>query len=115
MSGNHLELEKVYKARAAALHKAGGAPREAFRSLVQATGQDGVLEHKTKELIALAISVAIRCEGCIVFHTRACIRLGVTREELVEMLGVATEMGGGPSTVYGAQALACFDEMSAGQ
>jgi AhpD family alkylhydroperoxidase len=62
--------------------------------------------------MALAISIAIRCEGCIVFHTRACVKLGVTRPELLEMLGEAVEMGGGPSAVYGAQALACYDQMA---
>lgn len=85
----------------------------AFRSLVKAAGTDGALSHKEKELIALAISIAIRCEGCIVFHARACLRLGVSRAELLDMLGVAVEMGGGPSAVCGAQALACYDEMAA--
>ena len=74
----------------------------------------GPLGHKTKELIALAIAIATRCEGCIVFHARACLRLGVTREELLEMIGVAVEMGGGPFSVYGATALACFDRMAEG-
>ena len=94
------------------LHKAGGEPLQAFRTLVRAAATDGALSHKQKELIALAISIAICCEGCIVFHSRACFRLGVTRAELVEMIGVAVEMGGGPSAVYGAQALACHDAMA---
>ena len=110
---NYLELEKDYVANARALYKDGGAPLQAFRSLVQAAGTDGALTHAQKELIALAISIAIRCEGCIVFHTRACVKLGVSRAELLDMLGVAVEMGGGPSSVYGAQALACYDQMAA--
>jgi AhpD family alkylhydroperoxidase len=114
MSKNFLDLERDYVAQSRGLHKDGGAPLKAFRDLVQAAGTDGALSHKQKELIALAISIAIRCEGCIVFHTRACVKLSVTRMELLEMLGVAVEMGGGPSAVYGAQALACFDEMAAG-
>lgn len=113
MSTDFLALEKGYVARSRALHKDGGAPMQAFRGLVQAAGQDGALSHKQKELIALAIGIAVRCEGCIVFHTRACLRLGVTREELLETIGVAVEMGGGPSSVYGAQALACYDQMAA--
>lgn len=115
MSEGFLELEQGYNERAQALHKAGGAPLKAFRDLVRAAGTDGALSHKTKELIALAISIAIRCEGCIVFHSRACVRLGIGREEIVEMIGVAVEMGGGPSSVYGAWALACFDAMLAGK
>jgi AhpD family alkylhydroperoxidase len=86
---------------------------EAFRGLIKAAGTDGALGHKQKELIALAIGIAIRCEGCIVFHTRACLKLGVTRAELLEMIGVAVEMGGGPSSIYGAEALACYDQMAA--
>ncbi len=113
MSTSYLELEKDHVARSRALHKDGGAPLKAFRDLVQAAGTDGALTHKQKELIALAISISVRCEGCIVFHTRACLRLGVTRPELLEMMGVAVEMGGGPSGVYAAQALACWDEMAA--
>lgn len=113
MSKDYLDLERDYVARSRALHKDGGAPLKVFRDVVQAAGADGALSHKQKELIALAISIAIRCEGCIVFHTRACVKLGVTRPELLEMLGVAVEMGGGPSAVYGAQALACYDQMAA--
>jgi AhpD family alkylhydroperoxidase len=115
MSQDHLALEQGYNERAQALHKAGGAPLKAFRDLVRAAGADGALSHKTKELIALAISIAIRCEGCIVFHSRACLKLGVSRDEVLEMIGVAVEMGGGPSSVYGATALACFDAMAAGK
>jgi AhpD family alkylhydroperoxidase len=110
---SYLELEKKYQQQSKALHKDGGDAMAAFRSLVKAAGTDGALDHKTKELIALAISIAIRCEGCIVFHSRACVRLGATREEILDMLAVAVEMGGGPSAVYGAQALACYDEMAA--
>ncbi len=113
MAKDYLALEQDYVAASKALHQAGGEPMKAFRALVQATSRDGALTHAQKELIALAIAIAIRCEGCIVFHTRACVRLGVTREELLEMIGVAVEMGGGPSSVYGAQALACYDQMKA--
>jgi AhpD family alkylhydroperoxidase len=113
MSRDFLALEQEYVARSRKLHKDGGTPMTAFRGLVQAASADGALSHKAKELIALAIGIAVRCEGCIVFHTRACLKLGVTREELVEMIGVAVEMGGGPSSVYGAEALACYDAMAA--
>lgn len=113
MAKDYLQLEQVYLANSKALHQAGGEPMQAFRRLVQAASHDGALSHKHKELIALAISIAVRCEGCIVFHTRACSKLGVSRQELLEMIGVAVEMGGGPSSVYGAQALACYDQMAA--
>lgn len=114
MSKDFLALEQDYVAQSRTLHKDGGAPLKAFRDLAQAASRDGALTHKQKELIALAIGIAMRCEGCVVFHTRACVRLGVTREELIEMIGVAVEMGGGPSSIFGAQALACYDQMAAG-
>ena len=110
---DYLALEKDYVARSGRLGRDGGEVMKAFRALVHAAGGDTAISHKTKELIALAIGVAIRCEGCIVFHTRACIKAGVSREELLDMLGIAVEMGGGPSSVYGAQALECFDQMTA--
>jgi AhpD family alkylhydroperoxidase len=113
MATDFLALEQEYNARAQALHKVGGAPLKAFRDLARTASTDGALSHKTKELIALAIAIATRCEGCIVFHARACVRLGVGREEVLEMLGVAVEMGGGPSSTFGAWALACFDAMLA--
>jgi len=115
MTHSYLDLEKHYQAQSKALHKDGGAALAAFRDVVKAASADGALSHKEKELIALAISVAIRCEGCIVFHSRACVRLGASRAEILEMLGVAVEMGGGPSAIYGAQALACYDEMAAAE
>ena len=115
MTISYLDLERHYQAQSKVLHKDGGAAMAAFRDVVKAAGTDGALSHKDKELMALAISVAVRCEGCIVFHSRACLRLGASRAEILDMLGVAVEMGGGPSAVYGAQALACYDEMAAAQ
>jgi AhpD family alkylhydroperoxidase len=112
---DYLEIEQDYIARSQKLTRDGGEALKAFRSLVRAAGGDTAISHATKELIALAIAVAIRCEGCIVFHTRACIKAGVTREQLIDMIGIAVEMGGGPSSIYGAQALECFDQMSGDQ
>ena len=60
---------------------------------------------KTKELIALALGVAAHCDGCIGFHTEALIRLGASRQEVEETLGMAVYMGGGPSLMYAADAL----------
>ena len=72
-----------------------------------------MLDEKTKELIALAIGVALRCDGCIGFHTKALVQLGTSKEELNEMLNVALYMGGGPSLMYATHALAAFDEFQA--
>ncbi len=81
-----------------------------FGALGQAAAKDGALNKKTKELIALALGIASRCDGCIGFHTQTLVKLGVTREELLETLGMAVYMGGGPSLMYAADALKAFEE-----
>lgn len=83
----------------------------AFSGLAKAAIKPGAIDPKTKELIALAIGIAARCDGCIGFHTEAAIRHGASRDEVIETIGVATYMGGGPSYVYGAQALQAFDQL----
>ena len=60
---------------------------------------------------AATLGVARGCEDCILFHVAAARRHGASREELVELLSVAVEMGGGPSLVYAAKALTIFDEL----
>jgi AhpD family alkylhydroperoxidase len=85
-----------------------------FAELSRAATQDGALDKKTKELIALALGVAARCDACIGFHVQTLVKLKVSKAELEEMLGMAIYMGGGPSLMYAANALAAFEEFSAG-
>lgn len=86
-----------------------------FRSMMKAASDvDGAITVKTKELIALAIAVTVRCDGCIASHVRAVIKAGASREEVAESIGVAILMGGGPSMVYGAQALEAYDQFAEG-
>jgi AhpD family alkylhydroperoxidase len=98
------------KRDAANLFKAAPEPMKAFHSLMIASSKDGVLSSRYKELMALAIAIATRCEGCIIHHVEAASRHGSQREEIVETICVAVEMGGGPASVYGAMALAAYDE-----
>lgn len=84
----------------------------AFGGLSQAATKDGAIDKKTKELIAMALAVAARCDGCIGFHSQALVKLGVSREELLETLGMAIYMGGGPSLMYAAEALEAFEQFS---
>ena len=86
---------------------------KSFAEMGKAAIADGALDAKTKELIALAIGVATRCDGCIGFHAKALARLGATKAEVNETLGVAVYMGGGPSAMYAANAVAAFDEFMA--
>jgi AhpD family alkylhydroperoxidase len=84
-----------------------GAPdvMKAFSAIAQAAVTSKALDTKTKELIALAISVAIRCDDCIAFHSRSAVEHGATREEVLETLGMAIYMGAGPSVMYASHAL----------
>ncbi|BDR57347.1 carboxymuconolactone decarboxylase family protein [Xylocopilactobacillus apis] len=76
-----------------------------FGELVHTTMKPGALDTKTKEMVALGIAVAVRCEGCIRGHVKNSLENGATIEELADVVNVAILMGGGPSTVYGAKAL----------
>jgi AhpD family alkylhydroperoxidase len=112
MSKDWIQVSKDVDARSAELFKGAPGVMQAFRGLVREADKDGALDKKTKELAALAIAIAIRCEGCLSFHVRAVIKYGATRDEVLEIIGVAVEMGGGPAAVYGAEALEAFDQLS---
>lgn len=84
-----------------------------FAALAQAALKADALDTKTKELIALAIAVATRCDGCIAFHTEAALKQGASRQEVLETMGMAIYMGAGPSVMYAAQAMEAFDQFSA--
>ena len=86
---------------------------QGFAQMSQNATKDGVLSAKTKEFVTLGIAIANRCDECIGFHMKKLIKLGATREEIIETLGVATFMGGGPSYMYAARALRAFEEFSA--
>ena len=92
----------------------GGAPEvmKAFSGIAQAALQPGALDPKTKELIALAIGVAVRCDDCIAFHVKAAIDHGATREEVLETLGMAIYMGAGPAAMYASHALDAFTQFN---
>ena len=96
------------------LRKAQPDALAGFSALAKGAMQDGELSAATKELIALAIGVAGHCDGCIGFHSKALVRLGVSRQALMETLAVAVYMGGGPSLMYAADAVHAFDEFSGG-
>jgi AhpD family alkylhydroperoxidase len=91
-----------------------GAPEvmKGFSALAQAALKANALDTRTKELIALAIAVATRCDGCIAFHAEAAMKQGATRAEVLETMGMAIYMGAGPSVMYAAQALEAFDQFS---
>ena len=83
----------------------------AYRRLSATAKRQGALELETRELIALSIAVAIRCEPCIGFHARALGALGAERDRVAEALGMAVSMQGGPGYMYMAKALEAFDQL----
>lgn len=91
-----------------------GAPdvMKAFAGIAQAALQKNALDTKTKELIALAIGVAVRCDDCIAFHAKAAVDQGATSDEVLETLGMAIYMGAGPSVMYAAHALQAYQQFA---
>lgn len=86
---------------------------QGFSNMHNGAMKAGALSELDKELLALAIGVSSRCDGCIGFHVKALIRLGVSREQLMETLGVCIYMGGGPTLMYAAEAVRAYDEFTA--
>lgn len=110
MAKNYQQITQDITAYTGELRKAIPETMEGFYTLSKAASKGGVLDEKTKELIALAIGVSTRCDGCIGFHAKALVRLQATREEIAETLGMCVYMGGGPSLMYAADALRAYDE-----
>jgi AhpD family alkylhydroperoxidase len=110
MSKNHPEMATDLTASVGRLSKGIPETMKGFAVIRSAAHAEGCLEPKTKELIAIAISVAVRCDGCIASHTKAAEKNGASREEVLETLSMAVLMGGGPSVVYAAQALDAYDQ-----
>ena len=113
MMNSYKQLTQDVMANLAPLHKGVPQVMKGFGDMGKAAIADGTLDAKTKELIALAVGVAARCDGCIAFHTKALVKLGATEAEVHETLGVAIYMGGGPSAMYASNAMAAFNEFSA--
>lgn len=83
-----------------------------FAALSKAVKENGPLDVKQKEFVALGMSVVLRCEPCIIFHVEALMKAGASRDELGDVLAMAIQMGGGPGLMYAGHALACWDELA---
>ncbi len=82
----------------------------AFRTFGQRVFADGALPSKTKQLIAVAVAHVTQCPYCIRGHTKAALRHGATREELMEAIWVAAEMRAGGAYAHAAISLTVMDE-----
>lgn len=95
------------------MEKLGAAipgPMGGFGQLHEKTIEKGALDSKTKELIALGIAVTVRCDGCIAYHVHDAMASGASEKEIAETVSVAILMGGGPSVVYGIEAMQAVEQ-----
>jgi AhpD family alkylhydroperoxidase len=113
MIDDWVAMTRDYSAQLRELRGGAPDPMKAFSAIAQASLKAGALDTKTKELIALGISVAVRCDPCVAFHAEAAHRQGATREEVLETIATAIYMGAGPSVMYAAKALEAFDQFNA--
>lgn len=110
MSKNYHDITKQISSGIRTLRKDIPDVMAGFSAMAQAAGKDGALDKKTKELVALGIAISTRCDGCIGFHTEALVKLGCTRAEFEETLGMAVYMGGGPSLMYAGDAMTAWEQ-----
>ncbi|MBI3715108.1 MAG: carboxymuconolactone decarboxylase family protein [Betaproteobacteria bacterium] len=111
-TANYQQLTQNVTGNLAAMRTDSPDLMKAFGDLARAATRNGALDKKTKELIALALGVAAHCDACIGFHMQTLVKLGATKAEVEEALGMAVYMGGGPSLMYSANALAAYEEFA---
>ena len=87
-------------------------PVSGFARMHASAVTPGALDRHVKELMALSIAICTHCQGCIAYHIHDALDAGATREQVLETIGVAVMMGGGPALVYGAEALDALNEFA---
>ena len=107
---NWLQQTKDLSAHLRTLRNGVPEVMKAFSGLAQAALAPKALDYKSKELIALGIAVATLCDDRIGFHVKAALDQGASRDEVLEMLGMAVYMGAGPSVMYASHALDAFEQ-----
>lgn len=112
MSKDFVQLAGDVTSGVGLLRQSSPDAMKAFGSLAMAATATKAIDTKTKELMALAIGIAVHCDGCVAYHTKMAHQHGATRDEVVETATLAVYMGGGPAAVYGADALRAYDQFS---
>jgi len=110
MTIDYVDYHRHLEERLAQLGREIPGPMTGFARLHKKAVEDGVLSGKVKEMMALAISIAVGCEGCIAYHVHDAVKAGATRQELLETIGVGLLMGGGPGSIYAAHALDAVEQ-----
>lgn len=95
------------------LNRALAEPMRAFGELHRTAMAEGALSTLQKELIAVAISVCEHCSSCITLHVHDAVAAGATDEQVLEAIGVAVLMGGGPASMYAAEARSTLEDFRA--
>ncbi len=110
MTTDYVELRRQLEERLTQLGQQLPGPMSGFGRLHKKAVEDGALSGKVKELMALAISISVGCEGCIAYHVHDAVAAGATRPELLETIGIGLLMDGGPGSIYAAHALEAVDQ-----
>lgn len=113
MRKNYPEYHKYLQELVAKLSCQLPGPMAGFATLHATALASGALTTKVKELIALGIAIAVHCDGCISYHIHDALKAGASKDEILETIGVAVLMGGGPSMVYGAEAFEALNQYEA--
>ncbi|MFA6807856.1 MAG: carboxymuconolactone decarboxylase family protein [Eubacteriales bacterium] len=113
MATNHVQDLKEFEDLFADLAKNCPDVVNAFSQLHVSAVKDGSISMKNKELMALAIGIAVKCKVCIEDHVRTALKAGATRQDIYETVQVAVLMGGGPGLAYGAMAIDVMNQLSA--
>ncbi len=110
---NWKEYRANVKNRVGDLRKLAPEVMKGYGALAMSGEKAVHLDAKTREMIALAVAVTTRCDGCIASHVEAALAAGVKKEELTEALGVAMALNAGAALVYSARVIDCYEEMNA--
>ncbi|MGF6770717.1 AhpD family alkylhydroperoxidase [Paraburkholderia sp. GAS199] len=102
---NWIDYRKELYGRIGEIAKLSPDTVKAYQAMSGAGQKADLLGAKTRELISLAVAVALRCDGCITVHTAEALKHGATREEIAEALGVAIAMNAGAAMVYSARTM----------
>ncbi len=112
MNRNYIAYQEYLKEGLTQLGRELPGPMSGFARLHRKATAEGALSAGVKEMMALAISIVAGCEGCIAYHVHDAVEAGATREELLETIGVAVLMGGGPASIYAVHAIEAVNQFS---
>ena len=112
MTKDFVDAARDVTAGVGLLQRAAPDAMKGFATLATAATATKAIDTKTKELMALAIGIAVHCDGCVAYHAKMAHQHGASREEVAETVALAVYMGGGPAAVYGGDALRAYDQFA---